>query len=599
MSANNPTAVFSIVRDALRATDSDVSYPYPWSLFSTVNNFYESVDLVDPHGHGCVNPDSIRIDPLDVMYDLSGGGRARFERRLPYRIRLQCVSLAGEAQAKLRRMMLNNNLVYFSPDFCDRTAVAWYPGIQTTDLVGNYLSVSIDSQRNNVWDDLMETRAMRNYATQHRVVGTPYGTGFIGERANENVGLPTGSAYPLSGVASAAGAGWLKSANLTFTHVPGGFGHSDCPDSIRVTGAATTADRYMIMDIAPEIGANDRVCFGVFMRGHIPSTASIYIRDYEGAVNNIVERIYFAAAGYDFSDWTIVRISAQKTWVFDGTTLPDVVLALASPAIAEACDFEVGANILTCKTDSYPQMWPNWITPGAAKTADVVTISGNGGRYPPTWSLAYSFYVPEWFDPDHENMQDRYFICGLTEVNSATNAGKMNISRGGSAGYLHIYFAYYYHAGDAETRSLSGEFAYTPGKAHVIHVVCGYNSNALYVDGVLIDQNTDDASQGSNIPNASIDISRESYGAWPLIPLAMRIDEKVMTHDEVADQAVNMTNTGALEVRVPARGRKFRIKAIPISATMSYNEFAYDGMLELEQFEYDELRADNTCVEGV
>jgi len=592
VSANNPSAVFSVVRDALRADDNDQSLA---ATGATCADFHETVELVDPHGHGCVNPGSINIRTMDVMHELSGGGRDRFQRVHPYKISVPCTGLSGAAQASLRRMMLNRDLVLFSPDFGEHTSMAWYAGLQDADLMGNDLTNTGNGTNDfmsHVWDDMMETPVMRRFSDSRRLVATPFGGGMVGERAHENESNPY-SCYPLSATADASGAGWTKSSNLTFELVTDGFGDKYCSNSLRVTGAPTTADRYMIMDIAPGVGADDRICFSFFMRGQVPSGASVYIRDYEGGTNNIVERIYFDDAGYDFSDWQCVRITAQKSWVFDGSNLPDVVLALRSDGTAEACDFEVAAYTTVCRSESYPQCWPNWVYPGLwTRTADTVTIDS---YYPYPFTLNYSFYVPPWFKSYEGNLQTRYFICGMLQVNAATNTAKLNISRGTEEGELYVSFPHFY---DGDYRTLNGYFPFTPGAAHVIQVVCGCNEQALYVDGNLIEGVTDAAGQGCNIPEAEIEICREAYGSWPLVPLAVRVDAKLMSADEIADTAVNMTNTGALEVRVPARGRKFRVTAIPTRPSASYGEFAFDGMLELEQFEYDEDLADYTCKEA-
>jgi hypothetical protein len=120
----------------------------------------------------------------------------------------------------------------------------------------------------------------------------------------------------------------------------------------------------------------------------------------------------------------------------------------------------------------------------------------------------------------------------------------------------------------------------------------------LYYNGAVVDT-ASTSEREVTLPSATTIYLGQAggYAAWPLIPLTWRIDRRVWTAAEVAELDMSLRDPVANQVSVQARGRKYRIVAIPSTARNQTNGTAWIGNVVLEEHEYDSNYADVTSAE--
>jgi len=216
---------------------------------STVYQQHDEVELVTPGGEAAAMVAGVQFQDNDVRYEYAGGGVGIAAKRRRHIIQLAVDYIGDATRRKLQQWSHDRALVRYCPGFGRYTDLAYRPlrgggttladGLTTlTDLTGRYNLSTVGDATNNYWWD-SEARVMREFTgtSPRRVVATPAGAGQVCEPAKTNLFSP---GYPMSATAGqgASNSGWsltgTDSADITVSHVTGGFGHDDIPHALRV-----------------------------------------------------------------------------------------------------------------------------------------------------------------------------------------------------------------------------------------------------------------------------------------------------------------------------------------------------------------------------
>jgi len=568
--------LFNLVRVDNIETTEGLNY----SPTTDQGKYHDEIQLVDPDGHPCAVPVSQGFTDMDARLDYIDGSSSQVKRALRHQIVLDIDYIDSDVWRKLNRWMMDRAKVYFTPGFGRHTELAWRPVPDTSgsfaDLTGRYtLNVTGDPARNLFWDDFLGQGVMRGagYGNQ-RIVKTPGGAGQIFERAHTNLADP---AYP-----TAADLGWAIGASgatsMTTTHVPDAFGHADCPDAMRVVRSAYTGTSYIFRQLTTSTG-DGTINAAVWLKGQLPPGSMLRIYD-----SNAGTMIASVALDTSYPDWTRVDIQAITTL----SGLHDIRIVHWDAGHDTTADYLVGPTVFVEEITSsqYSQPNPQWQTPGAAKSADLLQTSAPFAQ-PRAGTYFAVFYVPEWFEELDSALMS---ICGpvsgliqafyLTAYNANTN----------------LRAIFYYKTGSAIGPNIGGLI--NPGEINTACATFANGSVSMYINGDLVQSlSTSDTEQietTSNYLRIGYAVGR---GSWPLLMTHLRIDNEVWSADRVANEHETHSNPGALEVVVASRGRQYMIREIPSQPFLAAGKSYMRGRLVLEQVDYNKSIADITSSE--
>lgn len=586
MSYADPTPLFTLVREGTVQTTDGVVY----TANSTSADYPDEVELVDKWGHPSAVPLTQSWQSTDPRHEYTNGSIGETSRLMRHYLSLGVDFITSETRRKLERWMLDRARVLFTPGYGRATELAYRPMSLTStslsDLTGRWtISPSYSASYSQTWDAEMVRGFMKTF-THTRYIKTPFGTGYVGEGPIVQTETPshiTGATEALTGwTLSAEGA----SVDLVCSEVANGFGFTSYEKSARYVGPyASSYARRIYRTVATGASAGTLWCC-VWIKGHVGSSAVLVLSNNHATL----ETKSVILSDRDLGEWTPVWISLHAAnW--DSSTAVLLLFAIGDGANSDHADFQVGPTMVTYMADSdgigngYP-LWKPY-NAGTARTIDNLSVSSF--ITPQSGSWICSFYVPNCF----ENALDQAFTSFLYSDNGSAG-GLAYINRAYNEATCR--FRWYRNGGSyVDATGLT----FSPGTAHTVAVTWTSGCLRVYVDGVLKTEVTASATVGYELPGAATLklFGDSSWGVWPLVPLAFRIDNRWMDSDEVANLHATMAYQAALEYTIPARGRVYRIRSIPSTPRSVSGDVHWIGQIELEQVDYVSAKADETSKE--
>lgn len=560
---------------------------------STVYDQADEVELVTPGGDPAVMPIAPRWIDQDIRYQYTNGGVGISAKRRRHQITLNVDYLGNETRGRLEQWAHDRALIYFNPGFGRYTDLAYrplmgagatYPDGTTTpllDLTERWTLVSAgDTTENHVWDPWL--RVMREFSgtNPRRVIATPGGAGQACEYTSINRHRP---GYPASATEGngTGDAGWTKAdttGEITFTHVPDAFGHDDMPDALQVqTDYATSSFRSINCNGQWDSGDGEYngytfagaglATVSIWVKGRFSYAAGMTFQQDGGSSSSV-------AFDEDCSEWRKYSLSVNSAdW---SAGLPELSIHLHAGADGDSDDFLIGPCVVRQATGINEGTSPEWAPFGT--TVDTSSMSVSNYTFPTAGAVFCSFWWPE---------EAILNVQGLLTVGSV---GRLEITSGGDG------LRWYRTASNA----LSGTITPAPGQICTAAVVWASDGDMrLYFNGAIVDT-ADDSERECDIAAASGTLHLGyigGCGAYPLLPLAFRVDRREWSAAEMAQIDASLRDPVCNLLSVQARGRKYRIVQLPSTPRVQQGGAQWIGQLVLEEHEYDSNLADLTTAE--
>lgn len=568
--------IFSLVAAELIATSEGTNYASGAAAVAD----HDEVLLLDANGAPGFVPTEQDHVSLDIEHRYADGSIGQTPVIQQHRIAGYCDLMDGDLRRKLERWKRDRAEVLFTPGFGRRTELAWRPLVTSAatflDLTGKYtLTIGGDATRNNAWDPETGLRIMRDgFTGKQRILKSPGGAAQIFEGATENrfaIDAP-GSGTP-GWTASGAGA-----ASITVAHVANGFGHVDCPHSVRITGTATTDARAITAAALPAaVNGQGVLDVAIFVKGRLPTNATIGCEDAPGG----------KVLGGEYGDWTYVATQYIDTFV--DADDPYIYVDLTTAVTAETFDFELAARtaVFTATSLQRAPSTPQWQAQGAARTADSL-LSTAAVAWPRNGSKLVSFYVPA----DWDDTLDSQWI-GLSCPASGSSCELSLLAYNGNTRLRAVF--YFDAAGAKYVAGYADAGLIVPGAMNSMGATWSGKNVYLYLNGTVIASSTAEANAARDFAAVAIKIGAIASGPFQLC--AIRLEREPWTAERMAQEHRTMTDPGALELTVAARGRRYRINRIPSTPYPTAGKVFWSGPLEIEQVGYDPALADITSME--
>jgi len=533
---------------------------------------HDEVVLLDGFGDPCANPQIVGEEDRGIIHDYADGSEGRTPVVVNKTVAVAVDFLGNETYQKLVRWKAEDAEVHFNPGFGRRTEFAWRPVSGTTtipDLTGKYNLTIEGNARDNTWDPHTGLRLMRDgFSGSQRILRTPGGAGQLFEGATENLFAIDD---PQSG-----GSGWTAGgvgvATITLTHVADGFGATDCPHSVRVTGTATTDERSLGSAVMPSsVVGQGTLNGGVFVKGRFPSGAAIGCYNAPGA---------FYLNG-EYGDWTWIPFQFIDTFV---SSEPYIYIYLTTAATAETFDFQLAARtaVFRASVSQYAASNPQWQASGAARTADSLTTTA-AMSWPGNGSLMVSFFAPEDFD----DTLDSQWI-GLCNPASGASCELSLIAYNGNT---RLRAVFYFDAGGSKyVVGYADNGLIVPGAINTMCSTWNGKDVYLYLNGVLISSSTVAANASRSFGAVALKLGGMASG--PFLLNAVRLEREPWNADRVLQEHVTATDPRALGVTVGCRGRRFKIVSLPQSQRVTAGASYWSGNIVLKQIGYTSALAD-------
>jgi hypothetical protein len=594
--------LFNLVREDSIETTEDLDY----NASSDEQDFFDEIQLVDDTGQPCAVPVNQTFKSLDHRYEFVNGEIGEASKMLRHKIVLNIDYITTDVRRKLLDWMHERARVLFTPGYGDSTEFAWRcpsktylgAGSTHTDLTGRWTCTpgGTATGQTHVWDDIQIRGWMKDDTHQKlRLINTPGGHGPVTEAGVNNLADISSNSSP-TGTSSPSQTCWVKggagSGTLTVSYKANGFGYDpSCEGSLRIVGSSSTLQRYMEYDYKADMQTD-----GWSPPARATVNASVWLKGSFGA--DAVLKLYIDGDSetvdlnaLDLSSWTRVSIQLTKA---NATATNGSVLRIMTPeavsSAASECDYEIGPVGIYYDSSTWVNCMPHW-HPGDRVSYDRITIPTFYA--PKSGSMVYSFYVHSDFDTTNASdmgHQDciTYFASHGPRLLSYREAGNFSSVR----------YSFYY--GNTSPYSISTTTATTySGQINTVAAKWHGGGVYLYVNGILMESRTTD---NINLNICQGDetmyfLGHSSLGCWPLVPLTCRMDHRLYSDNEMANIHEQLTNPGALESIIPARGRIYRIRQIPSTPRTGDGTTHWLGKLVLEQVDYDENWADETCKE--
>lgn len=569
---------------------------------------HDEIRLIDPQGSPVGIPNQ-RDRDNDVLYKYGNGSRDRLPRLHEHEISLAIDYITDDLRRRLLSWKKDRATMWINPGFGALTEFAWRaiegvdnlgPSVtQITDLTQRHDLDAVGNENGLMWDDWWAGMGLMRKFTAVNVrfvMRSKIGAvqRMVGARRNRFI-----PSYPESATegAGTGNSGWDKagtdSAQITFAHVSGGFGHDDCPDSLRVstTDAVSSSRRIEQIeawDPAPAAGYQGYDYSGtgtikatIKVKGRFGGEATLIFGAYSGG------SIQPAPASVTLTDrtiegWTAISIEHSADW---DTYYPGILINLVSSA-GDPSDFEIGPQVMWEGID-HGETMATWLDDGAAQNVERVS-STSAVQLPTAGNVIGSFYLPPRFDTDLDNLVN--WNMPIVWHNSG---GFVFFRSSGSGGATALRF--YRTSTDFDTANVT-----LSSGVHTVGYVYGPKHKALYFDGEQVALNEAAANQEFDLTDSAALIyigSDLTDGCWPCMPATVRWDARVLTADEMANECAALMDPGTLEVAVPARGREYEILEVPSTPRVSCTETQYVGNLVLRQVNYDRDTQDITTKE--
>jgi hypothetical protein len=562
-------------------------------------------DLAAPSGEPAAIPVSPGIKDLDTRYNYITGDKGFSMRLQSYNPSFNIDFIGAEQHAKLRRWKHNRTKLMVGQGIGRHTRLLYYP----THLQGMYFRGSLYNADDHLragnqltavqatdslyWDHCAQLFRGGFSANNNCIVPTPGGAGLLASRDHTNRMKPS---YP-EGAGEGPGSGnsaWTRGgtdyADITFALNANGFGHNDCPHSLRVTtDGSTSSSRYIYMSAAWNSGHGSYQGYSftgagyasltIWLRGKFPASAVLTLKDYVTPTNSMAVILSQLPVG----DWTPVTLSLYSAnW---STTRPEIYLYLQNTKEYHA-DFEIGPMFFNQSAGVYlgnQPMWRDW-SDGASGNSYVKYPTAS---IPRAGCMTASFYAPKGM----LNRNQRIGFFGSSQM-SLDMYCDLNV------GEWTMRFTTFTPSALTWTKTFTKTF---DDEVCAVSVRYGANDLELFLNGESLgawDQGEDqDYSNPSVVQTTYLGYASGGHDILPFALLGFRADEQIFTDDEIRFMHSAMTDTGALAVTVPARGRIFRLTQIPSTPRPSPTGTQWLGKLELEQVGYDPDLADITAKE--
>ena len=356
-------AILSLVRES--TLESSESRQTDYITGADEMNKHDEILLVTPDGEACAIPiGNIPID-LDYKYNYSDGSRGRQLRTITRRM-VFSIDFIDEATRNRLEMWMNERARFLlSPGFGRHTEAAWRPlvmeginyrdGTPAFDLTGNN-AMTVEGTNTNkyLWD--LKKQIMRGgYASRELpLFSTPAGAGAGLPSPETNRFKPWTPASATAGP-GAGNSGWdvggADAADISFFLVNNGFGHTDCPHSLRVrTTNLVSNDRFILQQDAFNNASGNyqgweptgdmTVNFCTYVKGRFPPGARLRLIAFGASIDDVF------LDDYDLSEWTPIILSHHEAaW----PTAPGLhpLFDLKSSPDGAAADFEIGPTFVS------------------------------------------------------------------------------------------------------------------------------------------------------------------------------------------------------------------------------------------------------------
>lgn len=569
---------------------------------------HDEIALVDPNGDPCAIPMDYQEDSIDFDYNYTTGDKGSSLRGSLINPSLSIDYIDNVVARKLEQWKRERAVVYLSPNMGRNTLFSWRAadvkvvgstGVFTGgggayDTTGNFAIKPTFGSYLRYWDQSRRQFVQKTTSNRAPLVATPGGAGIVTFGSVVNRMAPT---YPksatLSSAATASGwvAGGTNAADISATFVSGGFGHTECPDTLRVAVAGrVTTDRYLVVsDQFNSAHANyggytfvdgTNVTATIWMRGKMPDAAVLQL----GAVG-VSDYTNRSLAGLRLDGWTPVTVQHRPTsW----TGHVPLLAILLNDTIGQDCEFEIGPTMVIQQSgySAIPAapVWSGQTTAGTASGSAYVATTA-ALRLPGQGTVIASYYAPD--DSGSSWRATSYCVlAGNSDIS-------LRVGRSAAGGeYFYVtttgsnWSSYDGAAGVAGT-------VMVPGAVNTVAVTWSPAGVLLYVNGELVA--TDTATLpilGGSSSAWKIGSSVTSYGCAPLAMLTCRIDEGAMTSAQIKQIHRALTDPIALGFAISCRGRAFRITDVPRVLRPSAGGSQVLGNIRLEQVGYDQFTAD-------
>lgn len=592
-------ALINLVRTDTMANLLDNDY----SAGSELHRRYDEVRLEDPNGDPSAIPAPVGRASRDVQYNYMTGDRGRNALLTERQVTLNIDYISSDVAYKLEEWADSRAKVLVAPGFGRHTDFAYRPLVM---LNGNYAdgSTAYDLTGNHAIEEQTAYAGMRLWDEQRRMLGeastttklhwlpTPGGAGFGYPRDTRNLwepAYPKGATY--GGGSSATASGWSKggtdSADIAYTHVPGGFGCPDCPDSLRVDVAANvTSSRYLIQYQIWDPGhalysgytwtGAGTAQVTVWLKGRFPDGATLNL--YGGTGGLRLSQVDLTAL--DLRDWTPVQISAYEVdW---SLSIPKVEIKL-NDSEGAPYSFEIGPFFAGQRSGTHQSLGAYWcdFAPGANGANCYGTVSNYA--MPLTGTIHASFYCPpDWYDYEGYQHCDllgtNTFALGLGKTTAGSTFMQVSQSSGGT-----VF--------EATGRPV------VPGAVNTLTLSWGNAGEKIYFNGGLVATYNRAVTQWTQSTTMAASVLRmgsgyATRGCHPARLLTSRIDAYQWSDAEVMNQHLALTDPIALQLARICRGREFEIVSVPTTVRHSAGGSQIVGALKLQQVRYRNNLAD-------
>lgn len=595
-------ALINLVRAALVSASAEHDYT-GGELFQR----HDEIKLVDPTGDPCAVPLEPSEDNIDYEYSYVTGDRGRALRGTLLELGLSIDYIEHAVARQLEQWKRERAGVLVCPNMGRNTLLSWRAmdlkagfyngGPAAKDLTGNSTLTATYGQYLRYWDEQRRMFLPKTTSNRTALVATPGGAGLVSYPSVVNRMVPT---YPKSATLSSANtaSGWTAggtgAGDISAAHITGGFGQTDCPDSLRVTVAGSaSADRYLYVvdqfnsahgNYAGYTFANSLSAQAtVWLRGQLPQGATLMLGTNISSGSDYTER---SLSGLRLDGWTPISVHHYSTaWA----SAPAFVVLRCNSTDGMACEFEIGPTMVTQAT-GYSGMpaapvWTPQVTGGTVSgTSRVAT--GAAVRLPGQGSLICSFWAPADMAASWRAGSSIMELCGNSDLRLRYTIGTNGSDQVSIVGVSPANTVSY----NVATR---GAFGFA-GKVNTVVVTWGPSGVKLYVNGALVFTKTTalPAISGSNSVFQVGGNSTSGYCCSPLAMLTCRIDEGAMTDADVLHTHYALTDQIALGLAIAARGRTFRITRTPASMRPAAGGSQILGRLDLEQTSYNPFTAD-------
>jgi len=583
----NPSALFSIVKTLARKDSrfqgSQGDFDYESSNKDL--DYYEEIKLVDPDGRPCAIPTAQNYRNLDTVHRYADGRKNVNAVLLDHSVNFGIDFINTATRNRLLQIMHNRESVLINPGYGALTEFAWSAANRITeDLTGRNTAVKYVPTPywfNNFFPGLgfMDTA---DNVDLPAIAQTPFGAGLVSDPHRDNF-----ISNPKVLGTSAALSGWNPVNSPSLSYNPVGFGHRDCPGSLRVTNDHETQMYYFATgDYPGASGDYGGFVLGVAIKGNVGKNATLRVSVNDGSTTYSSE--VDVKENNDSWEWYYVAVNGACN-----PSSGHITIVLGNPpgSGSHIVDYEIGPRMLCYDSASSPLFgFPTW-RDGSA------TLATSGVRFYPSFPRAGSqfitFYAPDWFR-DNIGNYDGYFTL-TTHYNGSSGAlGQIYVVTENGTNVIKLYVRKGVTQG-VKLVTVTNHFRF--GGLNCVGLVWKGGRLAVFFNGIMVSDSEEDLGPPATGQPCTIGAGNSSYGCFPLLPTRYRLDREAFDNERAADITLGEVDSGATSVTIPARGRVYRITKVPSTPRPVMGDTHWLGTLGLEQVDYKPYLAERLVSE--